>query len=272
MVRLVSVCCPKCGASLKIGRSDPVLNCSYCGSSSLLENPSVGVSNRVVGAGPDRNASALVLAVCAGVLAVSIIGAYFALNSRFSSTSPNVSAGQVAARVAPQGEVKVNGTKGVPIVVQMFGDYECPFTERAWDTVSQLLAKYPGKIKLVWRNLPLAFHPHAVRAAETALEAKAQLGEDGFWKMTRLLLSHQNELEQSNLERHAESLGMNINALRAAWQSGRHRNAIQTDQAAAKSAGFSGTPAFLVGDVQIIGAQPFDKFSAVIESIMAKEL
>jgi protein-disulfide isomerase len=188
------------------------------------------------------------------------------------SSSYHVSVNPLASPVIPQSALKVNDSKGVPIVVQMFGDYECPFTERAWDTVSQLLAKYPGKIKLVWRNLPLAFHPHAVRAAETALEAKAQLGEDGFWKMTRLLLGHQSELEQTNLEQHAESLGMNINALRAAWQSGRYRNAIQTDQAAAKSAGFSGTPAFLVGDVQIIGAQPFDKFSAVIESIMAKEL
>ncbi len=38
-----------------------------------------------------------------------------------------------------------------------------------------------SKVRLVWKNLPLPFHPAAEPAAEAALEARSAKGDKGFW-------------------------------------------------------------------------------------------
>jgi len=202
---------------------------------------------------------------------IVIVAFALAVKAGAFSTSSKMAPGQVVAPVIPLDALEANHTKNATVVIQMFGDYECPFTARAWSTMGELLAKHPGNVRLVWRNLPRDFHPHAVLAAEAALEAKAQLGEDGFWKMTDLLLSRRSDLDQAGLERQAANLGMNIAALRAAWRSGRHQNEIKSDETAAKVAGVGSTPTFLIGDVHIVGAQPLETFETAVSGAMHKD-
>ncbi len=74
----------------------------------------------------------------------------------------------------------VTGDKNAKIKIVEFTDFECPFCERAFPTITAIMQKYAGKISLEYKSFPLSFHPLAQKAAEAALCA----GEQGkFWEM-----------------------------------------------------------------------------------------
>ncbi|MBK7775115.1 MAG: thioredoxin domain-containing protein [Sandaracinaceae bacterium] len=69
------------------------------------------------------------------------------------------------------------------VTMVVFSDFQCPFCARLNPTIEQLMRAYPTQLRVVWRNLPLAFHPNAMPAAEAAMEAFAQGGDRAFWQM-----------------------------------------------------------------------------------------
>ncbi len=74
----------------------------------------------------------------------------------------------------------VSGPANAKIKMVEFTDFECPYCERAFPTVSAIMEKYKGKISLEYKSFPLSFHANAQKAAEAALCA----GEQGkFWEM-----------------------------------------------------------------------------------------
>lgn len=89
------------------------------------------------------------------------------------------------------GDAPSQGTKGAPITMVEFSDFQCPFCERAYPTVKQLMKDYEGKIYLVYKQYPLvSIHPHAEKAAEAALCAKDQ---GKFWEFHDKMFENQND-------------------------------------------------------------------------------
>jgi protein-disulfide isomerase len=58
------------------------------------------------------------------------------------------------------------GNKDAPITLIEYSDFECPFCSRGYATVMELMKKYDGKIRFVYKHLPLSFHPQAMPAAQ----------------------------------------------------------------------------------------------------------
>ena len=76
-------------------------------------------------------------------------------------------------------------TKGpatAPVEIIEFSDFQCPFCERAFPTVTKVLNDYGDKIHFVYRHFPLNGHPQARPAAEAAACA-AEQGK--FWPYHR---------------------------------------------------------------------------------------
>lgn len=80
----------------------------------------------------------------------------------------------------------VLGNSSAPITMIEFSDYECPFCQRHFrDTHKQLVQNYvdAGKLKIVFRDLPLPFHdPVATEAAVAANCAREQGGDEAYYK------------------------------------------------------------------------------------------
>jgi protein-disulfide isomerase len=111
--------------------------------------------------------------------------------------------------------------------------------------------------------------------AQAAEEARAQKGDEGFWKMNEKLFDLNGGapgqgLERPNVEKAAQDLGLNMDAFKKALDTNKHDARIKRDQALVTSLGASGTPAFFVNGRRISGALPFEQFKPLIDEELAK--
>jgi protein-disulfide isomerase len=104
------------------------------------------------------------------------------------------------------GDDHVRGPIDAPVTVLEYGDYECPYCAAARPVLATLVDEMAGRVRLVFRNFPLAdVHPYALTAA---LAAEAAGARGVFWAMHDLLFQRQDRLRDADLARYAESLGL----------------------------------------------------------------
>ena len=174
----------------------------------------------------------------------------------------------------------VKGNGGAKVALIEFSDYQCPFCARYnADTRSQIEDDYvdTGKVKYVFRDLPLPFHKQAFKAAEAAHCA----GEQGkFWEMHDLLFRNQTALGPEQLPGYARTLGLSESDFASCLDRGGFAADIKRDIADAGTVGISGTPTFLIGIVQpgdgrvrvvkkLVGAKPYEEFKSALDGVLA---
>jgi protein-disulfide isomerase len=165
------------------------------------------------------------------------------------------------------GNSPARGPKNAPITVVVFSDFQCPFCSRVEPSIAQLEKDFPGKIRVVWKDYPLPFHPNARPAAIAARVA----GEDGkFWQMHGKLFENQRALDRANLEKYAEELGVNVQKLRSALDTNKYGDQIDADLKAGQGLGVQGTPATFINGRKIGGAYPYETFKKIVEQELAK--
>ena len=87
-----------------------------------------------------------------------------------------------------------------------YGDYECPYSRRAYREIQRVEHELEGRIRFAFRHFPLTeIHPHAL-AASAAAEAAAL--QDRFWEMHELLFHRQKALADDDLRSYAAELGL----------------------------------------------------------------
>jgi protein-disulfide isomerase len=71
--------------------------------------------------------------------------------------------------------------------------------------LEQLLKKYPGKVKLVFKNVLIRSHKYALKAAVAAL-ATEPLGK--FWEFHDTLFTNYNRLNDQKIQEIVDLLGL----------------------------------------------------------------
>lgn len=195
-----------------------------------------------------------------------------------------VSQPRPAADALPKNPINISkeplkGEQNARVVLIEFSDYQCPFCSKfGKETYPQLETDYikTGKLKYVFRDLPLDFHKQAFKAAESAHCA----GEQGkFWDMHDHLFANQKALTAEDLVKYGEALQLNGSLFQMCLDSGRYASDIRKDITEANNAGISGTPTFLIGVMnprdasvkitkKLVGAKPYAEFKAVIDDLL----
>ena len=159
------------------------------------------------------------------------------------------------------------GPAKAPITIVEFADFECGYCARAGEVVQEVMAKYPGKIRLVYRDFPLGFHRNAVPAAVAARCA----GEQGkYWPMHDGLFAASSGLGDETYARLATELKLDADKFGKCMGNPAVAAAVQADQAAGAQAGVSGTPAFFINGIPLSGARPIEDFTAIIDVELAR--
>ena len=99
------------------------------------------------------------------------------------------------------------GPAGAPVLLVEFADFECPVCGAARPVLDELYKHYEGQMRFVFKNFPLPMHQYAERAARAGVAAHKQ---NKFWEMHAVLYDNQQQLEPSNVERLAKSIGLDM--------------------------------------------------------------
>lgn len=154
----------------------------------------------------------------------------------------------------------VRGNSSAVVTVVEYGDFQCPFCGRAEREVRELLSA--DDVRFVWRHLPIAdVHP---RAQSAALAAEAAGAQGAFWQMHDLLLSNQDRLEDEDLLRYAELLGLDLDRFGEDLTNPRFVDRIDEDLLGADLSGAAGTPTFFINGRRHYGAYDVGSLRAAV--------
>ncbi len=88
--------------------------------------------------------------------------------------------------------------------------------------------------------------------------------------MHEKLFANQTALDRASLEKYAQELGLNVAKFKADIDQKKFQARIKKDQDLVNSLGASGTPAFFINGRKLSGAQPLERFTALIDEEMKK--
>lgn len=149
------------------------------------------------------------------------------------------------------------------VTIVEYSDFQCPFCGRAMMTLKDIQETYGDKVEIIYEHFPLQFHKYAEKAAEASECARDQ---EKFWEYHDMLFENQDNLGIDSLKGYASQLGLDKKKFDKCLDSGEKRDAVQRDYDEGVSKGVSATPTFFINGKKLVGAQPFEKFKAVIDS------
>ncbi len=185
-------------------------------------------------------------------------------SGRVSATTTADSGSAIRYTVAEAGNPAI-GPVGAPVTIIEFSDYQCPYCKHWYDTVnSRLLKDYEGKIRFVYRDLPLtSIHPDAQGAAEAADCAGEQ---NAYWKYHDALFTASHGLGAQAYTQYAADLGLDVNSFNTCVAERRYQQEVNDDASVGASMGLTGTPTFFINGLKIVGAQPYEVFQQIIDN------
>ena len=173
---------------------------------------------------------------------------------------------QVALEGRPAG-----GPDNAPVTIIAFSDFVCTYCHQAAYTVGNLMKRYPGKIRLIFKQVPKT---ESGRIAAEWFIAAYQMDKVRAWKMYALIFDRQKQVEESalaTLRAIASEVGYDAKTLEASVRSrAKELDAVLAGDAAdATALGFVGTPYFLVNNMVLRGALPMENFADAVEMALA---
>ena len=150
------------------------------------------------------------------------------------------------------------------VTVVEFFDYNCPYCRSAGQTVQALLAA-DKNIRVIYREWPI-LGDDSVIAARAALAAREQGKYEAFhWA----LMNGEGRVTEALIFKVARDLGMDVAQLEADMVSPAVEAHIALSNALAQQLGFTGTPAFIVGDKTAPGMLSLDEITTLVAEARA---
>lgn len=159
------------------------------------------------------------------------------------------------------------GTKAAPVTIVEYSDFQCPYCSRGYNTVKEVEKMYGDKVRVIFKHLPLDFHPMAMPAAKY-FEAVAMQDRKKADKFHDEVFSNQTQLNQEGekfLKATVKKVGANLAKVEKDMNSEAVAKQIKADMDEAKKFEFSGTPGFLINGISLRGAYPAPEFKKIID-------
>ena len=170
--------------------------------------------------------------------------------------------------VPPNPNAPFRGSANAPVLVQEFGDFESAECRQVESTVDELLKRYPGQVRVAWRDLPRS---EATLPAEAAREALSQKGNDAFFKMYGKLLGGPATFKREDLDGFAKDVGLDATKMSRALDTRSRRPDIDADTKVASEAAITSVPTFVVGNYVLMGPPTLPKLKRLVERALTEK-
>lgn len=143
---------------------------------------------------------------------------------------------------------------------------------RVRSTLDELKKQYGDDVRIVFKHYVV--HPQVATTPAMATCAAMKQGkfnefEDLIWTKSwqdgRL-----GDLSEATMQKYAEELKLNADKFKADMAGDECKQFIDKDQKALAQVGVRGTPAFFINGRFLSGAQPIDRFKAVVDEELKK--
>ena len=146
------------------------------------------------------------------------------------------------------------GSLSEKIILLEFSDFQCPYCEKAYETVKEFMDKHVDEVTLVYKHFPLfTIHPQALPAAKASWAAQQQ---GKFWDYYDALFEQQDNLGEDFYIELAEDLDLDMEQFERDRNSRNADLAIEKDMELAQEIGIQGTPLFIFNGQVFSGAIP----------------
>lgn len=125
-----------------------------------------------------------------------------------------------------------------------------------------MLQEYDGRVRLVFKDRPLAMHTLA-RGAHEAARCAGAAGQ--YWPYHDRLFAAQPAFRRADLLAYAAELGLDREAFARCLDERRFAADVTRDIEEAQALGITGTPTFLINGRRVIGATSIQEFRSIID-------
>jgi uncharacterized membrane protein/predicted DsbA family dithiol-disulfide isomerase len=212
-----------------------------------------------------KPATSVFIPFIAGVLLLwSLFPSYWNLQP------PVLSAAQPGG-LTPDGHPWIGAENG-KVVITEFTDYLCFQCSKMNYYLRKMVARYPGKIKVIHRHFPM---DHTVNpivqspvhkgAGALAILAIYSATEGKFWQTSDYLFANARFTDRVDLQALADEVGLNFEKLSRSLHQNNFRRKLHRDIIDALKLGVTGTPTFLIDGKLYSGQIPPEILSQVAD-------
>lgn len=162
----------------------------------------------------------------------------------------------------------VRGAQNAPVTIVAFSDFTCAYCFKATKTIQLILKKYEGKVRFIFKHMPLRKDDISWRASEYFIAASMQSPEKA-WRLHDRLFEGRDALMGENgeafLKKAAKNSWLEMDKLEKDLASEKVRKIMMEDLEESKKLEIQGTPFFLVNDLVIRGALGPDLFDEAVK-------
>lgn len=166
------------------------------------------------------------------------------------------------------------GSAFAPVQVVELADFGCSACGLfGRDVMPRIVQEYIESGRVGWRMIPIRLNRfrHSERATKAAECAARQ---DEFWTLEHLLFDRQRDWQQARdptpiLSQLAIEAGVDSAEWQRCYLDRNWRDPVDENNRVARRLRVTGTPTFFVNGQRVLGALPYDQFSAIIEEAEA---
>lgn len=173
-------------------------------------------------------------------------------------------------RPAIGADARTRGNANAPITIIEYSDFQCPYCSQGYKNLEQLRKTHGDRLRVVFKNLPLSFHPLAMPAAQW-FEALALQSPEKAWTFHDTLFENQSKLGEDYFKLLTQDLKLDVARAAKDAQSEAVKNKIEADLKEARKFGIEGTPGYLINGIPLRGAYPVEEFEKIIARLSAAE-
>jgi protein-disulfide isomerase len=144
----------------------------------------------------------------------------------------------------------IRGNPDAPVTLEEYGDFQCPPCGMFAAFLGQLEKEYESRLRVVFRNFPLAMHQHA---REAALAAEAAGLQGRFWEMHDVLYREQETWSKAPnvrelFESYAGTIGLDLDKFKNDMDSEQAKARVDADRQRGESLGIQTTPTLFINN------------------------
>jgi protein-disulfide isomerase len=166
------------------------------------------------------------------------------------------------------------GNPGAPVTVVEFSDFQCPYCRLGAITLNTLLNRYPGKLRVVFRNFPLdqscnrkVEHAMHLYSCEAARVGRCAFAQGKFEAVYQKLFENQENFSKDSPTHLAEEAGVDPTELAACLKQPETALAVSKDIEEGINLNINGTPTMYVNGRKLPDTIPIPAWDALLSKL-----